>query len=154
MSLLEKLTVKQFEGKNFQLWKFMVERILRQKKCEDAIKKEKDVDEDSEAKAQMVLALAIADSHMSLIRTKKTAFQMWRALCDKYEKKDAAARATLRLKLNTTTLKDGEDAEKFIMEFNSIVDQIREIQPEFSDMDAALHIHISTCRKNIRSRFC
>ena len=137
-----KLFIEPFNGKNFLSWKFIVETILKQRKCEIAIS-EPDItkiDPDVEMKAVTTISTAVAPSHISIIRTKGTAYKMWKAICDKYGLRNATTLATLRLKLNTIKMKDDEDAEDFVTRFDAILDELREAEDTFSDGEAALNL--------------
>ena len=88
MSLPDKVTIRQFDGKGFLSWKYVMESVLDQKGCKKVILEAdiSKVDKEVESKAKMILALSVAESRISIIRRKETAYLQWKVLCDKFEK--------------------------------------------------------------------
>lgn len=137
-----RLLIQPFDGKNFLSWKFMVETVLKQRKCEKAIT-EADitkVDHDVELKAVTTITTVVAQSHISIIRTKGTAYKMWATLCEKYGHRNATRLATLRMKFTTIKMREDEDADEYFMWFDTILGELRGADDTFSEDEAALNL--------------
>ena len=65
---------------------------------------------------------------------------MFEALRAKFEQNMAANQMSYRMKLVSMKLRDGDDIEEFITKFDGVVDELRDIEENFSDRDAAIHL--------------
>jgi len=65
---------------------------------------------------------------------------MFEALRAKFERNTAANQMSYRMKLVSMKLRDGDDIEEFITKFDGVVDELRDIEENFSDRDVAIHL--------------
>ena len=120
-----KLNITPFDGTNFHVWKFRVEKILDEYGVLSCVKE--DVDEDvqgevkKDKKAMSLIVQCLADSQMELVMNKKNAFDMWRSLGTVYEKKGLSGQLGLKKKLMTLKMKETNKLEDLMQTFEEVV---------------------------------
>lgn len=150
MGLNEKSTgIAQFAGSNFENWKFRVERHLSSVGCIKAVMEsaptvaaEIPAFMKLDAKAQDVIVSFIHDDYIEYVRGKDTAKGMWDSLCATFEKKSAQNQTLVRKELAKLRLREGEDMNKHLLKFDSLIRQLKSAgaKPEEADLVSQLFL--------------
>lgn len=135
--------IQQFAGGNFINWKFRVERHLNAASCLKAVKETAPTTENErneflkmDAKAQDIIVSFIHDDYLSYVQGKKTSKEMWDALTSNFERKSNQTQTLIRKELACLKLQDGEDMNKHILKFESLVRDLKAAgaKPEDADL--------------------
>lgn len=146
--------IEVLNGNNYYNWKFRMEMILAENGVLEYVEAEIDISslttsKDKEAqirkdsKAKSLIIQCVDDNQLECLRDKKTAFQMWKTLNDRYEKKGLPGQLYLKKKLLSMKLKENESLETFIQEFEEVVRQLKATETEVSDQDLICNILLS-----------
>lgn len=145
--------IEQLNGGNYYNWKFRMEAILAENGVSEVIKTESDVNNMQENektafvkndnKAKSLIIQCVEDSQLESLRDKNTAYKMWTTLEEKYEKKGMPGQLFLKKKLLSMKLKEGEQLEKFIMEFEEVLRQLKAAGTKMEDQDIICNLLLS-----------
>lgn len=106
---------------------FLMQNYTDEKKMKEAQKR------DQRCKSYIVQCLD--DSQLDIIRDKTTAYSMWKSLEDRYEKKGIPGQLMLKKKLISMKLKNINDLEEFLTEFDEVIRQLKATGVEVKDED-------------------
>ena len=143
--------VDLLDENNYHTWKFRMTTLLSEKDVVGWISKEfneadyvenvakqKAKKEDNLCKS--IIVQCIHDSQIELVREKETAYSMWKSLADRYEKKGIPGQLILRRKLMSMKLKEQENLETFLAEFDEIIRQLRATGAEIGEKDIVCNL--------------
>ncbi len=136
--------IEKLNGDNFHLWKFKMEMIFKNKDAWGIVTGTEKMPPDTapaeradycrrEQKAQSALCLSIDDALLHLVRTEKTVIQMWKRLCDNFEKKSPNNCLYLRRKLYRLNMEEGSDPQIHINLITTLADKILAIASSDED---------------------
>lgn len=141
---VEKFGITQFDGKNFDHWKFRVETVLDHygvKKCiteqitsptEEQIKLDK--------KCKSVIVQCVANSHLEYIKDKNTSYDMWKALEKVFQRKGVASQLYLRRKLLTMKFNANEMLETHFTKFEETIRELKSVGATLEEVDIVCHL--------------
>lgn len=143
----KKLSIEPLSGNNYHTWKFRIELILEEREVLDYVKCQVALEEAAakkkDNKAKSILVQCIEDSEIESLRDCKTAYEMWKMLGNKYEKKGLPGQLYLKRKLLSMKLKENECPIKFVEEFDSLVRQLKSANIEITDEDLICNFLLS-----------
>uniref|UniRef100_A0A8D9E7F0 Retrovirus-related Pol polyprotein from transposon TNT 1-94 n=1 Tax=Cacopsylla melanoneura TaxID=428564 RepID=A0A8D9E7F0_9HEMI len=141
MATSVQVRIEPFNGSNFQNWKFRVEGQLLENDCKVCLEpsfqkqlekgEEKAIKKDNRAKNILIQCLR----PLTIVREKRTAFDMWRALSETYEKKGMCGKILLKKKLLGTRMTPNETIDNYILRFESVLSELRTVDSEMSEDD-------------------
>ena len=156
---MEKSTgITQFNGSNFQNWKFRVQKHLASAGCEKAISTTiaagnfgaGDAANAARAeffkldkKAQDIVTSLVADDYLEYIRDAETAKSMWDSLCATFERKSCQGQTLIRKELANLKLPDGGDLCAHFLKFDSLVRQLKSAGGNPSESDLVSQLFVS-----------
>ena len=130
MEILKKYGIKQFDGKDFQKWKFRMEKILEEENLSQFINRGFDripaAERRNDKRAQNIIVQCTADSQLDLIIEKKTAKEMWDAILKSFEQKGITGQLGLRKKLTSMKMGENDDIENHLREYESTVRELKQ----------------------------
>ena len=151
------LGVTQFSGNDFASWKFRMEALLDEKKLIDHVDKTASLakinaepknaaiiawlDKDKEAKS--LITRCVANSHISYLRNKTYAYEMWEALEQAYERKSVVSRIFLKKKLLHMVYKEDEPLHSYFAKFESAVYDLKAVGGKMEEEDIVMQLLIS-----------
>lgn len=137
----------EFDGTNFNTWKFRMNSILEQKGLEDYVTEDleiitlhandreyrKIIKEEKHCKG--LLIKHIADDQLDCIKDKTTAKEIYDTLQSIYERKSVAGQLLLRRKLILMKYDGFSDIKKHLFEFDKTVRELKAIGAKPEEMD-------------------
>lgn len=146
----------QFDGTNWNSWKFRVNVLLEEKELAkyleeslDDILKETIDDEDElkcikeEKKCKSILVQCVADTHLEYVQDKKRVKDMYDSLKAVYERKSVAGQLFLRKKLITMKYEETDDMADHFLKFDKTVRELKAIGATLEDLDITCHLLLS-----------
>lgn len=142
----------QFDGTNFNNWKFRIEVLLEEKDLtefietalEDLVDGENPDEEMKirmrEKKCKSILVQCIHDSQLEYIKDKKYAKDIFDSLKAVFERTSVAGQLLLRKRLLTMKYADGEDMQKHFLTFDKNVRDIKSIGATMEEIDIVCHL--------------
>ncbi|KAI5747542.1 hypothetical protein M8J77_015823 [Diaphorina citri] len=138
------MRIEPFNGSNFQNWKYRVEGQLSEQDCkiclEPSFKEvlskgndEKAVKKDNRAKN--IIIQCLHDNQLTIVREKETAYDMWQALNDTYEKKGLCGKMLLKKKLLGLRMTQNETIDNYILRFESVLNELKSVDTEMTEED-------------------
>ncbi|KAG8235932.1 hypothetical protein J437_LFUL015997 [Ladona fulva] len=147
----ERYRLPLFDGKNYNDWKFRMEIYLdekevleyienplssllhRHEECEDnaTTKKRKEeailkIKRDNK-KCKSLIVQRLQDDQLELIKDKPTAYDVWKALEGRFEKRTTANRMTLSQKLNLLKYRPNEETlNEFCLKFDRLARELKQ----------------------------
>jgi len=151
----EKATVLVLNGQNFDDWKLRCNAFFRSRKLtrcittsptdrarilSDPESKEADKWEQDEADAVYYLLTTLGKDDSPSAKDLKTglalsAYEIWTAVCGKYEEATRANRTALRRHLQQLRYRDGDDMDKYLNSFRKAASELSSIGATMSDED-------------------
>lgn len=134
MSMSKVISIEPFKGDNFHNWKFRVEALLLEhdlKDCIENTKYPKLIDKNDgnaikkDNKAKNLLIQCMHDSQLTVVRNKPTAYSMWQALCNMYEKKGLCGKIMLKRKLLSMKMVDNETLDEYSLRFEKVTEELQ-----------------------------
>lgn len=131
---------------NVEPFVFRVESILLEhgvlefclNSCEKALLKD-DKKIKSDCKARNITVQCLSDNQLSLVRGKDSAYKMWMALCETYEKKGLCAKLMLKRKLISLKMSDEDNLDEFILKFEQVLEELKLADVTLEDEDIVCH---------------
>lgn len=138
--------IELLQASNYHTWKFRIKTLLEEYDVACCIENEynESVYEDDkkkmearkrENKCKSLLVQCIDDTQIDLIQDKQTAYSMWNALKERYEKKGIPGQIMLRKRLMSLKVKEDDDLEDFIKQFDDIIRQLKVTGADISEKD-------------------
>jgi len=166
----ERPKMQQFDGKNFDNWKFMVELVLDEKgvkyivetKYDDllvgltegppdetaAAKRAREAKRDiivaDNKKTKRYIAERIKIELLEIVKGCASAFDMWQAMKNRYEKTTMAGVITLTKKFqNLKYHPNHQDFQDFCTEFDKIIRELDEVGTKYDAKQQVIHFLIA-----------
>lgn len=149
-SASKKCGIKQFEGDNFEHWKYRVEvfldmeglkEMLTTKPPEDAARLVDHKKDDKKAKAYLVSF--ISDTHLEYVRGKETAEEMWSSLIKNFAKSGAASQNYLRRKLLNMKYEEGTEMRDHFKRFDECARELKSAGAMLAEGDLVSHMFLT-----------
>lgn len=141
--------IRQFRGCEYADWKFRIECLFEEKDLLNYLNFAPTELELANAPyvaghktAKNLLVRHVAPSHISLIKSKTTVYEMWQTLSNIYAPKTLGKRVAIKRKLNEARMHQSESLEEFIQRFDALVDDYR-ISGGVMDEDEAVQTLLS-----------
>jgi hypothetical protein len=132
--------VDKLSDKNFTVWKFRIEMVLKSRKLwkyvEAETEEKKEKEQEQEALSQ--IALTISDRVVGHIRGLKTPRAAWLKLCAVFEQKGLASQVYLRRKLFTMKFAKGGSMQDHLNNISEVSNQLDAIGDPVKDRDLAI----------------
>lgn len=147
------LKIPQFDGTNFSNWKYRVGILLDEKNLRNYI--EKDIinilaDEQKaekhdglrleEKKCVSILVQTIKDSQLEYVKEKKSAKEMFDALCEVFERKSVASQLLLRKQLLMMKYHDGDEMIEHFVKFDTKIRELKSTGAKMEELDVVVHL--------------
>ena len=146
----------QFDGTNWNSWKFRVSVLLEEKNLDRYIQEDwNDIlqsaidDEDEvrfireEKKCKSILVQCISDDYLEYVQDKRRAKDMYDSLKGVFERKSVASQIYLRKKLITMKYDDTEDMSAHLLVFDKTVRELKSIGATLENLDIVCHLLLS-----------
>lgn len=140
-------------SENYHIWKFRMKLLLQEQGVVKMIERDFDEDDYSGAglttarnqnnKCMNMITQSIDNSQIDKIRSKNTAYQMWKAFEEVYEKKGLPGQMFLRRKLLSLKMGENEDMECFLTQFEDLKNKIVAAGGEMKEEDAVCNLLLS-----------
>lgn len=144
----------QFDGTNFNNWKFRIEVLLDEKGLLEYLETplvdlveaaEGDLDSEQrikleEKKCKSLLVQCIHDSQLEYIKDKREAKDIYDALKSIFERQSIAGQLLLRKQILTMKYVDGEEMNKHFLKFDKNVRDLKSIGATMEEMDIICHL--------------
>lgn len=139
-------TVDRLTGENYHTWKFRMRLILKEQGLNDMIENEFNAENFEQAadlnaarrrdsKCMNIITQCIESSQIEIIRNQRTAYGMWSALEQMYERKGLPGQLFLKRKLFSMRLKEGENMETFLRQFDDTKNKLEAAGGELKEQD-------------------
>uniref|UniRef100_A0A8D8WYB7 Copia protein n=1 Tax=Cacopsylla melanoneura TaxID=428564 RepID=A0A8D8WYB7_9HEMI len=141
---LSRPSIEPFRGENFLTWKFRVQSLLAECDVLECVEREatvKSVKKGEEkalkkdAKAKNIIVQCVADSHVSILQGKATAYDMWKSLSDSYEKKGLCGKMILKKKLLSMKMSDSETVQEYTQRFETVISELKTVDDSVMKTD-------------------
>lgn len=148
----------QFDGTNFDNWKYRLEICLNEKgllqyiqeKLADILSSTEAADRDKVKKEEKscisVIVQCVHDSQLEYIRDKTTAKEMFDGLKAVFERKSIAGQLLLRKRLLTMKMNEGTDIGDHFLEFDKTVRELKSTGATIEEMDVICHLLLTLPR--------
>lgn len=143
---MNSFNIEPLNGNNYHVWKFRMTTLLMQKDVLNLANAEFNEDDYPEAKEKLeavrkhnlcksLIVQCLANDQVALIQDKSSAYDMWKMLEGRYEKKGLPGQLMLKRKLMSLRLREGESLEAFLSEFEETVRQLKATGAECNEKD-------------------
>ena len=127
------IEIRKFDGSNFALWKNQMRDVLVQRKQTRPLggkaKKPNDMDDDDweelDALTMSTIRLHLADSVYFTVLDSQNSEELWKKLCNTYEKETAANKVYLMRKLYDLRMKDTDSIASHLNQFDALWSQLQ-----------------------------
>ena len=92
---------------------------------------------------QSLIVQCVDDSQLEWLRDKNSAYEMWKALADRYEKKSFPDQIHLKRKILSMKMNEEENLEKHILEYEDLLRKLKATDAEVKDDDKICNLLIS-----------
>lgn len=138
----------QFDGTNFNNWKFRIGVLLDDKGLRKPLQdilagtsaENRDAEKRNERKCKSVLVQCIHDSQLEFFKDKDGAKEIYDALTVVFERKSVAGQLLLRKRLLTMRYNDHDDMNGHFMKFDKNVRDLKAIGATMDEMDIICHL--------------
>uniref|UniRef100_A0A1Y1L115 Retrovirus-related Pol polyprotein from transposon TNT 1-94 n=1 Tax=Photinus pyralis TaxID=7054 RepID=A0A1Y1L115_PHOPY len=137
--------IDQLADDNYLNWKFRMEMILDENAVKECVTKEIDIttlNEDEQgrmkknnSKDKSLIVQCVSDKHLEILRDKESAFAMWKALEDRFERKGLPGQLHLKKKLLSMKLGEDESLQEFMNQFEEVIRQLKATGVEIDTQD-------------------
>lgn len=142
--VVEKYGVIQFNGKDYDHWKFRMEIVLDNHSVRHCILEEKQNPDETflsqDKKCKAIIIQCIANSHLQYVKDKNTAHQMWKALEGVFQRKGIASQLYLRKKILTLKLQESDILETHFIKFDGLIRELRSVGAKLEEIDVVCHL--------------
>ena len=146
------LRIEKFKGVNFHLWKFKIQMVLGEKNLWDIVSGEEVEPEEEgnsnemqiqrfrkrERKAFATICLSLGDEQLSLVRSAKTAKEVWEKLENHYQVKSLANKLFLRKKYFSSSMSPTDNMMEHMNKLRSLAEQLESVGAPVSEDDQVL----------------
>lgn len=145
--------VVQFDGTNFNNWKYRLEILLDEKGLKQFIEEklddilDKEVQESQheaikkkEKQCVSIIVQSIHDSQLEYVRDKTHAKDMLDNLIAVFERKTIAGQLLLRKRLLTMKMHEGENINDHFLKFDKLIRDVKSVGATMEDMDVICHL--------------
>ena len=127
------IEIRKFDGSNFALWKNQMRDVLVQRKQTRPLggkaKKPNDMDDDDweelDALTMSTIRLHLADSVYFTVLDSQNSEELWKKLCNTYEKETAANKVYLMRKIYDLRMKDTDSIASHLNQFDALWSQLQ-----------------------------
>lgn len=162
---IQKLSI--FNGKNFSNWKFRIQILMKEHGVESFVTKSTEEHADivigpndsaeaqaeknkkkeeltkKENKCHSMIIQRICDEYLEYVKDKATPKEVWSTLIATFERKGMANRMFLRRKLLKLEMTDNEDLESHLLNFNTILRDLKSAGAKMEDEDVICQLLLS-----------
>lgn len=124
--------IKQFSGMDFSDWKFRMEMLFAEKEIISHIDHENTDAEmkvadwvKKDALSRNLIVKHVSATHIEYIRDKSTSYEMFKILCDTFERKTIMQRIIVKRQLNTLVCGENESLQEFFNRFDKLLRDFR-----------------------------
>ena len=118
-----------FDGKDYNLWKKIIQMYLKWKRCDDVILREKQAEDEEwdqhELKAMNIIYSSISNDQLQFVVKQATAKEILEILDQIYVKKSTSLKIVIRNKLDKLKLEDFENSKNFFNEFERLINDLK-----------------------------
>lgn len=152
----EKYKVPLFDGSNYSNWKFRMQILLEEHNLFNLVGKELDtliaelpaetvtaqtpVLRKNDKKCKSLITQRISDSHLEYVKKKDTAYDMWKALSDSFERTGVSSQLRLRKMLLTMRYASTESMASHFLKFDKLVRELKSTGATLEETDIVCHL--------------
>lgn len=141
---IEKYGINQFEGKNFDNWKFRIKTVLDQNDVLECITKPPPEDDTEftkkDKKCKSIIISCIADSYLEIVKEKECSYEIWQALTKQFERKSIASQLYLRRKLLSMKLSEQESLSNHFKRFDENIRELKNVGANLEETDVVCQL--------------
>ena len=142
------LKIEKLGENNFHVWKQKVELVLAFRELDDHITEEDPpTDPDTlrewkkkDAKAKAVIGLTISDDHLDHVRDAGTAFEMWTAIVNIFQRRTLLNKLRARRNFYSVQMQDDERVLPYINRVRQLASDLRSMDVNVEDEDIAMSV--------------
>ena len=140
--------IEKLGDNNFHVWKQKVELVLAFRELEDFITEQTpptDSDEllkwkKKDAKAKAVIGLTISDEHLDHVRDTETAFDMWNAILNIFQRRTLLNKLRARRNFYSVQMEEGERVLTYINRVRQLAFDLKSMDVDVKDEDIAMSV--------------
>lgn len=152
----EKYKVPLFDGSNYSNWKFRMQILLEEHDFYNLVCEELDtliaglptasVDAQTstlrknDKKCKSLITQRISDSHLEYVKEKDTAYEMWKALSDSFERTGVSSQLRLRKTLLTMRYAPTESMASHFLKFDKLIRELKSTGAKIEETDIVCHL--------------
>ena len=156
---LEKMKIPIFNGKNFADYKFRMKLILEEKELllyvendiNDLLQRRNEQDSASlittirkkERECKSLLVQSLHDNMLEYVRDKETAFQMFEALKNKFEKKGILSQTYCRKKILNLKFLGDEKLDDFFLRYDALIRELKDSGGNVTENEVVSYLLLS-----------
>eukprot|EP00737_Agarophyton_chilense_P003002 gb/GEZJ01003471.1/.p1 GENE.gb/GEZJ01003471.1/~~gb/GEZJ01003471.1/.p1 ORF type:complete len:730 (-),score=111.20 gb/GEZJ01003471.1/:63-2252(-) len=132
---------------NFHVWKQKIELLLALKDLDGHLDSVRPTDEDElstwkkkDAKARAIIGLTLSDEHLDHVRDADNAADMWKAICDVFQRKTLLNKINARRSFYSAKMRDDEKMLQFINRVRHLASDLKCMDVVVEEEDIAMAI--------------
>lgn len=140
------ITIEKLRDNNFHTWKKRIRFVLSFRELDDYL------DDDSPAttsneyaswckkdkKAQAIIGLSLSDDHLEQVQHAETAKEMWKLICDIFEKHTLLNKLSARRRFYTASMNEGEKVLAFAARIRQLAATLKSMGVKIDDQEMAM----------------
>ncbi len=140
--------IEKLNGTNFYAWKQKIKHLLALKDLDDLVDGSPPAEGETEAvhkdwkrrdiKAQAIIGLTLSDEMLANTREVQTTKQMWKKICDVFERHTLLNKLSARRKFYTATLQEGESILQFANRIRLLAATLKSMKVLIDESEVAM----------------
>ena len=140
--------IEKLGDSNFHVWKQKVELVLAFRELDDLITEQTPPDDADEvlkwkkkdAKAKAVIGLTLSDEHLDHVRDAETAFEMWKAILNIFQRRTLLNKLRARRNFYSVQMEDDERILTYINRVRQLASDLKSMDVDVRDEDIAMSV--------------
>ena len=135
--------IDKLNATNFHAWKQKIKHLLALKDLSEFIDPDASFDDTTEwrkkdIKAQAIIGLTLSDELLENVREVTTTSEMWKTICDVFERHTLLNKLSARRKFYTATKEEGESALQFANRIRQLAATLKSMNVTIEDSEMAM----------------
>ena len=141
------IRIEKLNENNFHIWKVKIRMVLCIRELEQYLSDDKPPPETdskyqewirNDSKARAFIGLSLTNNHLEQVQHSKSAKDMWKSICDIYEKHTLLNQLTARRRFYTAEMKEFEKVLDFAAQVRLRASSLRSMGSSITDQDMAM----------------
>ena len=140
------ITIDKLRDDNFHTWKQRIRFVLSIRDLDDYLEDDPPKSTDPEyrtwrsgdKKARALIGLSLSDAHLEQVAHATTAREMWKSICDIYEKHTLLNKLAARRRFYTATMNEGEKVLAFAARIRQLAATLKSMGVKIDDEEMAM----------------